>query len=355
MPGRDLEKARRKAELHRLPKAYATAAELIADPDIDIVLNLTLPAAHAELTTMALESGKHVYTEKPLAATYVEGERILALAKERGLSVCCAPDTILGGRLQTCRRLIDDGSIGDVTAASAFVISHGHEWFHPNPEFFYKPGGPTARHRPLLCGRAGVSARPRQALRAMSKRTFDKRIIESGPNKGNVIDVTVDTHISGSIEFVNGAIATLIASFDVWDSELPRLEIYGTKGTICIRDIDPVDGPNLFGGPVLVRDIDTYRWKGLPRRQPYSDWREIPVTHRFNDLSHRKNSRGIGLVDMAYALVGEREARTNGAMALHCLEIMEGVLISATERRFFDFESRCEHLTVNFPDSESPR
>jgi hypothetical protein len=241
--GRDLEKARRKAELHGLPKAYATAAELIADPDIDIVLNLTLPAVHAELTTMALEAGKHVYTEKPLAATYVEGRRILALAKERGLSVCCAPDTILGGRLQTCRGLIDDGSIGDVTAASAFVVSH-------------------------------------------------------------------------------------------------------------------VDGPNLFGGPVLVRDIDTYRWKGLPRRQPYSDWREIPVTHRFNDLSHRKNSRGIGLVDMAYALVGEREARTNGAMALHCLEIMEGVLISATERRFFDFESRCERpapLTVNFPDSESVR
>ncbi len=192
----------------------------------------------------------------------------------------------------------------------------------------------------------------------MSKRTFDKRIIECEPNKGKVIDVTVDTHISGSIEFINGALATLIASFDVWDSELPRLEIYGTKGTICIRDIDPVDGPNLFGGPVLVRDIDTYRWKGLPRRQPYSDWREIPVAHRFNDLSHRKNSRGIGLVDMAYALVGEREARANGAMALHCLEVMEGVLISAAERRFVDFESRCERpapLPVNFPDDERAR
>lgn len=192
----------------------------------------------------------------------------------------------------------------------------------------------------------------------MSKRTFDKRIIESEPDKGRVIDVKVDAHISGSIELVNGAIATLIASFDVWDSELPRLEIYGTKGTICIRDIDPVDGPNLFGGPVLVRDIDTYRWKGLPRRQPYSDWREIPVTHRFNDLSYRKNSREIGLVDMAYALVGEREARANGAMALHCLEIMEDVLISVADHRFFAFESHCERpapLPVNFPDNESAR
>ena len=183
----------------------------------------------------------------------------------------------------------------------------------------------------------------------MSKRTFDKRVIQCDPNKGKVIDVEVDTHISGSIEFVNRALATLIASFDVWDSELPRLEIYGTKGTICIRDIDPVDGPNLFGGSVLIRDIDDYRWKGLPRPQPYSDWREIPIEDRFNDLSHRKNSRGIGLVDMACALIGEREARANGAMALHCLEVMEG------ERRFHEFESRCERpapLPTNFPDDE---
>jgi predicted dehydrogenase len=357
--GRDLEKSRRKAEAPGLPKAYGTAAELISDPNIDIVLNLTLPAVHAELTAMALEAGKHVYTEKPLAATYVEGKRILALAKERSLSVCCAPDTFLGGRLQTCRRLIDDGSIGEVTAASAFVVSHGHEWFHPNPEFFYKPGaGPLLDIGPYYVTALVSLLGPASRCAAMSKRTFDKRIIESEPNTGKVIDVKIDTHVSSSIEFVDGTLATLIASFDVWDSELPRLEIYGTKGTICIRDIDPVDGPNLFGGAVLVRDIDNYRWKGLPRRQPDSDWREIPVAHRFNDLSHRKNSRGIGLVDMAYALVDEREARANGAMALHCLEMMEGVLISAAEHRFYDFESRCERpapLPVNFPDNESAR
>jgi predicted dehydrogenase len=354
--GRDLEKARRKAEAHGLPKAYATAAELISDPDTDIVLNLTLPAAHAQLTTMALQAGKHVYTEKPLASTYADGERILALAKELGLSVCCAPDTFLGGRLQTCRRLIDDGSIGDVTAASAFVVSHGHEWFHPNPEFFYKPGaGPLFDIGPYYVTALVSLLGPAKRCAAMSKRTVDKRVIHSGPNKGKGIDVEVDTHVSGSIEFVNGAIATIIASFDAWDSELPRLEIYGTKGTICIRDIDPVDGPNLFGGSVLVRDIDNYRWKDLPRPQPCPEWRDIPVVHRFNDLSHRKNSRGIGLVDMAYALIGKREARANGDMALHCLEVMEGTLISSAERRFFDFKSRCERpapLPLNFPDNE---
>ena len=269
---------------------------------------------------------------------------------------CSAPDTFLGGRLQTCRRLIDDGSIGDVTAASAFVVSHGHEWFHPNPEFFYKPGaGPLLDIGPYYVTALVSLLGPAKRCAAMSKRTFDKRVIHSGPDKGKVIDVEVDTHVSGSIEFVNGAIATIIASFDAWDSELPRLEIYGTKGTICIRDIDPVDGPNLFGGSVLVRDIDNYRWKGLPRPQPYPEWRDIPVMHRFNDLSHRKNSRGIGLVDMAYAIIGKREARANGDMALHCLEVMEGILISSAERRFLDFKSRCEcpaPLPLNFPDNE---
>ena len=357
--GRDLEKARRKAEAHCLPKSYATPRDLVSDPDIDIVLNLTLPAVHAELTTMALKAGKNVYTEKPLAATFREGQGLLALAKERGLTVCCAPDTFMGARLQTCRKLIDDGSIGEVTAASAFVVSHGQEWFHPNPDFFYKPGaGPLLDIGPYYVTALVSLLGPARRCAAMAKRTFDKRVIEREPNKGKVIEVEVDTHISGSIEFANGALATLIASFDVWDSELPRIEIYGEKATICIRDIDPLDGPNLFGGQVLTRDVDNYRWKGLPRPEPFPDWREIPVEHRFNDLSHRRNSRGIGLVDMAYALRAKREARASGTMALHCLEVMEGLLTSASERRFYDFESRCERptpLPMNFPDDERGR
>jgi predicted dehydrogenase len=354
--GRDLEKARRKADAHGLRKAYATPQALVSDPEIDIVLNLTLPGVHAELTMMALEAGKHVYTEKPLAATFQEGRQVLDFAKGRGLTVCCAPDTFLGGRLQTCRKLIDDGSIGEVTAASAFVVSHGHEWFHTSPDFFYKRGaGPLLDIGPYYVTALVSLLGSAKRCAAMSKRTFGRRIVESEPNKGKAIDVEVDTHVTGSIEFASGAIATLIASFDVWDSELPRMEIYGTKGTICIRDIDPVDGPNLFGGKVLVRDVDSYRWKGLPRREPFPDWSEIPIEHRFNDLSHRRNSRGIGLVDMAYALTAKREARASGVMGLHCLEVMEGLLTSASEQRFYDFQSRCERpapLPENFPEGE---
>jgi predicted dehydrogenase len=207
--------------------------------------------------------------------------------------------------------------------------------FTPIPIFFYKPGGgPLLDIGPYyvtaLVSLLGAAKR----CCAMSKRTFDTRVIESRPNKGKTIDVEVDTYISGNIEFAGGAIATLIASFDVWDSDLPRLEIYGTKGTICIRDIEPLDGPNLFGGPVLLRTAANYRWKALPRQTPYPEWTEAPNERRFNETSHRENSRGIGLVDMAYAIRDKRPERASGTMRLHCLEIMESLLSSASEGCF---------------------
>lgn len=286
--GRDIEKARQKAAQHGMAKAYATPEELIADPSIDIILNLTPPAVHAELTLAALRAGKHVYTEKPLATTLADGERILALARERNLMVACAPDTFLGGRLQTCRKLIDEGRIGDITGASAFVVSHGHEWFHPNPAFFYQTGGgPLLDIGPYYLTALLSLLGPATRCCAMAKRTFNTRTVESAPLQGSVIPVEVDTHIGGNIEFANGAIASFIASFDVWDSELPRLEIYGTRGTICINDIDPIDGPNLFGGQVLLRTREEYRWKTLPRQQPAAEWITVPIEHRFNETSQR--------------------------------------------------------------------
>ena len=323
--GRDLKKARDKAAAHGIAKAYATPVELLADPDIDIILILTPPAAHFELNRMALEAGKPVYTEKPLAATFARGEQLIALARRRGLFIGCAPDTSLGGRLQTCRELVDSGEIGEATGACAFVVSHGPEWLHASPDFFYKPGGgPLLDIGPDYVTALASLLGPAKRCSAMAKRSFATRTIESQPNKGGAIDAEVDTHISGNIEFADGAIAALIASFDVWDSELPRLEIYRTKGTILIRDIDPVDGPNLFGGVTLPRDIDNYRLKGLPRQTRLPEWKEVSNTRRFNETSHRENSRGIGLVDMAYAIRDKRPERASGAMALHGLENTEG-------------------------------
>lgn len=354
--GRDLDKALQKASQHGIERAYASAADLLADPDIHIILNLTLPAVHGEINLAALRAGKHVYTEKPLAATLEEGRAILALAQEHRLMVACAPDTFLGARLQTCRQIIDDGVIGEVTAASAFVVSHGHEWFHPGPEFFYQHGGgPLLDIGPYYLTALISLLGPVKRCSAMAKRTFATRTIESEPQRGKTFAVEVDTHITGNLEFSSGALGTLVASFDVWDSELPRMEIYGTKGTLCLRDIDPVDGPNLFGGQVLLRTVEHYRWKGLPRPQTLPEWVTVPVAHRFAETSHSVNSRGIGLVDMAYAIAGRREARASGEMALHSLEVMHGLLDSAATGSFYSLNSSCTRpapLPTNFPDNE---
>jgi predicted dehydrogenase len=353
--GRDPGKARAKAALHDLPKAYTGAAELLDDPEVDLVLDLTTPGAHHALNMAALRAGKHVYTEKPLAGTFAEGKELMALARARGLRVGCAPDTFLGGRLQTCRDIIDSGRIGAVTGASAFVVSHGPEWHHPSPGFLYQPGaGPVLDVGPYYVTALTALLGPARRCCAMGKRTFPSRTLECGPLKGTAIPVRVDTHLTASIEFASGAIVTLLASFDVWDSELPRIEIYGTEGTLCIGDLDPVGGPNLFGGKLLLRTRDEYRWQGLPRTNADAPWLEVPVTRPFNELSHRDDSRGIGLVDLACAIRDGRPHRANGDLALHGLELMEAILTSATEGRFQSLESSCarpEPLPLDFPEA----
>ncbi len=354
--GRNLAKAQQKAAQHQIPKAYANGFELIADPEIDIILNLTTPAAHFELNKAALLAGKHVYTEKPLAATFAEAKTLIDLAADKGLYLGSAPDTFLGSRLQTCRELIDKGTIGDIVGAGAFVVSHGHEWFHPNPDFFYQiGGGPLLDIGPYYMTALLSLLGPIKTCAGMARRTFDRRVIESEPRRGEEIPVEVDTHITGTFEFASGAIATIMASFDVWDSELPRLEIYGTKGTICLRDIDPVDGPNLFGGEVWLRTRDNYRWVGLPRRHDLPDWTIVSSDRPFNETSHRENSRGIGLIDMAYAIARQRLERASGLMALHQIEAMEGLLLSAHEKRYYTMKTtfaRPVPLSVDFPESE---
>jgi predicted dehydrogenase len=354
--GRNLAKAQQKAAQHQIPKAYANGFELIADPEIDIILNLTTPAAHFELNKAALLAGKHVYTEKPLAATFAEAKTLIDLAADKGLYLGSAPDTFLGSRLQTCRELIDKGTIGDIVGAGAFVVSHGHEWFHPNPDFFYQiGGGPLLDIGPYYMTALLSLLGPIKTCAGMARRTFDRRVIESEPRRGEEIPVEVDTHITGTFEFASGAIATIMASFDVWDSELPRLEIYGTKGTICLRDIDPVDGPNLFGGEVWLRTRENYRWVGLPRRQVLPGWTVVSSDRPFNETSHRENSRGIGLVDMAYAISNQRPERASGLMALHQIEAMEGLLLSAHKKRFYKMQTtfeRPEPLPVDFTENE---
>jgi predicted dehydrogenase len=353
---RDAARARAKAQEHGLPKAYATVDALLADPAVDIVLDLATPDAHAAINLAALEAGKHVYSEKPLAATFAESRRILEVASGTGRSVGCAPDTFLGGRLQTIRALLDAGRLGDVVGASAFCVSHGWEWFHPNPDFFYRPGaGPLLDIGPYYVTALLSLLGPAVRCCALSTRGSSERTIASEPRRGQSIGVSVETHVSGSVEFASGAVVTMLMSFDVWDSALPRLELYGTRATVAMTEPDPNAGPNLFGGQVLYRDADTYRWKDMPRKEPFSDWVEVPIEHPFTSTSHSDNSRGIGLVDMAYAVRDGRRPRASGEMAVHAVELMEGLLVSARDHRFYELGTTFERpdpLPLDFPASE---
>jgi predicted dehydrogenase len=331
------EKARAKAERYSIPRA-CTVDELLAAPEVDVILNLTSPQAHAELSRAAIGNGKHVYTEKPLALSLADAAGLLSAAASQGLRIGSAPETFLGARLQACRRAIDSGLIGEPVGASAFFVSPGHEWHHPNPAFFYKLGaGPVLDMGPYYITALVALLGPVRRVNGFSRTTFKERTIQSLPLKGDVVGVEVATHVAGTLEFASGAIGTLVASFDVWDSNLPRMEIYGTEGTLCLPDADPIEGPNIFGGRLLVRTRVRSRWRGMPRPQGLDDWDEVPVGTAFVE-----NSRGLGLADMARAIGEGSPHRASGALAYHVLEVALGLLEAAETRRCLEIASTCE-------------
>ena len=313
-----------------------TPDAIIADPKIDEILNLTIPAAHAEVSLAALNAGKHVYSEKPFVTDLTEGRRILDLAATKGLAVGNAPDTFLGGRWQTLRKAIDQGLIGEPTGVAAFVPTHGVERHHPNPDFYYaKGGGPLLDLGPYYLAAMVFCLGPIARVCGMARKTFPERMIENGPRHGEMMPVEVDTHCLSLIEFESGVIGQMMVSFDVWDSETPRLEIYGTEGTLCIPDPDPGDGANVFHGPVWLRTRATSRWTMRPRPVAPAQWAEVPNTHGLNF-----DGRGIGLAEMAQAVRDGRTPRASGELGLHLCEVMQGMLGSPEHGRFVDIESR---------------
>lgn len=338
---RSLEKTKQRAAELGIPHVYESPDALLADPEIDIVLNLTTPDVHAQYNLAALRAGKHVYTEKPLAATYAEGKEIMQLAAERGLTVCCAPDTFLGGRLQTMRAALDDGLIGDVTAGEACMLCHGWECFHPNVGFYYRAGGgPTLDMGPYYLTALVSLLGPVEAVTAMANRAQDVRYL---PTNGGTLPVEVDTHVSGVLRFCSGAVVSVTFSFDAWDSARPRIELYGTKGMLCMAEPDPNSGPNIFGGPISLRRAEDFRWGVVPRPAGTEEmaWEDVPVTRPFSETGHDRNSRGLGLVDQALALAQGRPARAAGEMGLHVLEVLEGLVRAAAEERWVRMETTC--------------
>lgn len=347
----DPAESRAKAEQYGISKA-CTPNEIFADLDIDCVLNLTIPAAHAGISRKALQSGKHVYSEKPFVTELSEGEELLALSREKGLLIGNAPDTFLGGRWQTVRKLLDKGVIGKPTGVMAYVGTHGVERHHPNPDFYYKEGGgPLLDLGPYYLTAMVFLLGPVAKVSGMARRTFQQRMIENGPRNGEMMEVEVDTHSLSMFEFQSGVIGSMTMSFDIWDSETPRFEIYGENGTICIADPDPVYGANRFEGEVLYRTRETSRWSHQPRPEGRENWQVAENTHGFNE-----NSRGLGLLDLAYAVRDKRQPRASGELAQHICEVMTGILDSPRMGGFVTISSTSpipDMLPENFPASEN--
>ena len=317
----DMARAKAKADEHGV-QAY-TVDEMLNAPDIDIIINLTVPAAHAEVTLAAIANGKHVQSEKPLALTREDGQKILKAARENDVVVGCAPDTFLGGGLQTCRKLIDDGWIGAPVAASAFMLGHGPEAWHPNPDFFYKVGGgPMFDMGPYYLTALVHLLGPVKRVSGSAQISFPTRYATSSqlpPEQfGHAIEVEIPTHVAGVMDFASGVVATLVTSFDVWSHSLPRIEIYGTHGTLSVPD------PNTFRGPVRVR------------RAGAEDWSDIPLTHS------DQVGRGIGVADLAYAARSGRSNRASGALGYHVLDLMHAFHDSSTNGEHIELQSSVE-------------
>jgi len=314
------ERAEQAQEKYQIKKLYETMQDAFADTEVDLILNLTRPYEHYEVTKAALLAGKHVYSEKPLGANFEEGKALAALAEETKLMLGGAPDTFLGSGIQTCRRLIDDGYIGEPIGAAAFMICHGHETWHPDPEFYYKyGGGPMLDMGPyyitalinLMGGVTGVTG--------VTKSSFAQRTITSEPKNGTMIEVEVPTYITGILNFDNGAVGTIFTTFDVYYKQQSRFEIYGTKGTLFVPD------PNCFGGPItLFRPED-------------GECKEIPLLY-----DYKENSRGLGLADMAKALQTGRDFRANYKQTYHVLDIMTSIEKSSEEKRYIPLATHYE-------------
>lgn len=306
------------------------AEELLSRRDIDMVINLTVPEAHAEISLKALEAGKHVYTEKPLATNLADGRRILEAADEHGLCVGCAPDTILGPGIQTAKKLFSDGSIGDPITGLATVLSHGMEHWHPNPEFFYKPGGgPVLDLGPYYLSALVTVLGSIEHVRATELTGNPTREISAeGPGKGSCFAAETATTVNAFLTFSCGAEIVFMASWDVWKSEAGPIEIHGQAGSMSIPN------PNWFGGEIKLSR------QGLAWQRVKTD-KTLFGAPNFEFLGGTyPNYRGLGIAEMARAIGDGTAPRCSGRLGLHVLEVMLGILQAGKAGTTVDITSR---------------
>ncbi|AQP46294.1 oxidoreductase [Tessaracoccus aquimaris] len=281
-----------------------TLEDLLSADDVDVVLNLTTPAAHARVALAAIAAGKPVYGEKPLAATMAEAAEVMRAAEARGVDVLCAPDTVLGVGIQTARRAVDDGLIGEPVAATATMVTPGHEAWHPNPDFYYLPGGgPLMDMGPYYVTALVHLLGPVVSVVGVGSRSRAARTVASGPRAGESFPVEVDTHVTGVLSHASGAVATLVMSFDAVATASSHLEVHGTAGSLAVPD------PNQFDGEVRLAPLGGDGFAAIPPSAGYVE-----------------AGRGIGLFD--WAENRPSAPRVSGEVGLHVLEIMESLLKS---------------------------
>ena len=311
----DRAKAESRAAEFGVPKVTSLDG-LLADPAVEVLLNLTTPLSHYHIAKHALLAGKHVYNEKPVAIDVSEADDLLAIAASRGLQVGCAPDTVLGAGIQTCRHAIDSGMIGEPLSFQAFMMCPGHEGWHPDPAFYYeKGGGPLFDMGPYYVSALVTLLGPVSRVCGASKKSFATRTIGSEPKRGQTIAVDVPTHLVTVMELASGAVGQLTTSFDVQFHTLPHIEVYGSEGTLRVPD------PNGFGGPVLVRT------KGD------GDWRPLSLTH-----PNSEDMRGIGVRDLVCAIRSGERPRASGALARHALAVFHAAHAAPYHAKYVEIE-----------------
>jgi len=314
------ERAEKAQKAYGIPKLYDTMHELFADPEIDIVLNLTRPYQHFEVSKAALLAGKHVYSEKPLGADFAEGLELVRIAQEKGLMIGGAPDTFLGAGIQTCRKLIDSGLIGEPIGGRFAMCGHGMETWHPDPDFYYqRGGGPLLDMGPYYITALTNLLGGVKSVYGYAQTSYAERLITAEPHVGEIIKVNTPTHIEGILTMASGIHVSIITSFDMYKSQQTNIEIYGTKGTLFVPD------PNMFGGTVKFYDGEK------------KEMLEFPLVFDYSE-----NSRCLGLDDIAVSIETGRPGRTTYRQTLHVLEIMDGIMQSAKSGEVYNLTTSFE-------------
>ena len=315
-----------------------TVDEIIHDTNVDIILNLTIPQAHFEISKLALEAGKHVYSEKPMSIKYDEANELVNLAKDNNLYIGNAPDTFLGGGGQVARKFIDDGDIGKVLTGNFIFAFPGVQEFHPNPEsWFQSGGGPVIDMGPYFFTTLVNLLGPVKNVRSRGKKFADQREYLVGPKKGKSFNVDISTSVMLDIEFANEAIVQGFISFDVQNHARNHMELYGTKGSLVVPD------PNMFGGPVLLSRELGSEWQEFSVEDKYLGKTNI-INHsgRSNEAPKQSNYRGVGLSEMIYSIENNIQHRCNGNLALHVLDIIESTIIASETKKEVSLRSTCE-------------